>query len=976
MRKTPPANFPTQRRAAPRWAPYALALFALLFFVAPRLFQIWFESLWFSSLGIGGVFTRTLLWRWALFFAFAILTFAILRGIFALLEHAFASFPLGGTLTRLEGHAITIAPRQFLRPAAIGIALFWALICGLTMSLRWQTFVLFFASGNGAASTREAWRDPIFARPLEFYFFALPLFTTLAGWLWSLAVFSLLATLAYGALALISRMGSAQMLAARSLSLRAISLALGAILGIASTRVYLDRFGLAFSDHGTIAGLNYVQWRVLLPAMSVIAALLLLGAALCFLNAALWKRRRVLATAVALPLIVLIVARVQSAYVANFVVKPNELARETPSIENNIAATRRAFGLDKVEERTFAAQPSIASLDAKNNPLTLENVRLWDWQALQATLRQNQVIGKLYDFPDVDVDRYTIDGQPRQLMLAARELNIDLLPSQTRNWINDRLIYTHGYGVVAVAANAIEPSGKPRYVVSDIPVQSRAPALKIARPQIYFGQLTDTTVYVKTAQREFDYPLGNGSATSVYDGKDGIEIGSGLRRLAISYALGDLSKVPFSSDIRATSRVLVHRDITERVAQIAPFLSYDGDPYIVVGPRGHLFWMLDAFTTSSYFPLASSYSIGNDDVNYTRNSVKVTIDAYDGTTRFYVFDDTDPILRAWRRFHPELFQDAAQMPPELRAHVRYPESYFRLQAEVFALYHLKTAKEFFGRDDIWSVAASGTDASTPALDVPRASVPVGSPPSYSGSYDARNYAAYAPPQNSSSDATIDPYFVLMRLPGERAREEFAQILPFTPAGKPNMVGWLAARSDGANYGGLVAYDFPKSASFDGPAQVRARIDQQPELSGQLTLWNQQGSNVLRGNLLVIPMGSGLLYVEPIFLKASQSPQPELRLVVLATQDKLVYDSTYAGALKKLLGSETPAAPAAPPASTRESPLQQGTLPSNDTTRAMIARAAADLEAYQKLTSQGNYSAAGQRLESLRQTLKTLRDKPQ
>ena len=974
MKKTPPSNFPTQRRPAPRAALIVLVLAALLLLLAPRLADIWFENLWFSSLGIGGVFTRTLLWRWALFFAFAILTFAILRAVFAVMERAFASFPLGGTLTRFEGHAITIAPRQFLRPAALGIALFWALICGLTMSLRWQTFVLFFVSGNGAASTRDVWRDPVFARPVEFYFFALPFFTTLAGWLWSLAVLSLLATLAYGALALISRMGSAQMLAARTLSLRAISLALGVILLIASTRVFLDRFGLTTFEHGTIAGLNYVQWHVSLPAMSVIAALLFLGGALCFLNAALWKRRRVLALAVALPFAVAVVTRVQAAYVANFVVKPNELARETPSIENNIAATRRAFGLDKIEERTFGAQQSVAALDAKNNPLTLENVRLWDWQALQATLRQNQVIGKLYDFPDVDVDRYQIGGQPRQLMLAARELNIDLLPSQTRNWINDRLIYTHGYGVVAVAANAIEPNGKPRYLVSDIPVQNRESELEVTRPQIYFGQLTDTTVYVKTAQREFDYPRGNGSATSVYDGKDGIEIGSGLRRLAISYALGDLTKVPFSSDIRATSRVLVHRDITERVGRIAPFLSYDGDPYIVIGPGGHLFWMLDAFTTTSYFPMASSYDIGNDNVNYARNSVKVTIDAYDGTTRFYVFDDADPILRAWRRFHPELFVDGAQMPPELRAHVRYPESLFRLQAEVFALYHLKTAKAFFGRDDIWSVAASGTDASSPAtFNAPRASLPGGAP-SYNGNgaYDARGAAPYLPPPSYGGDATIDPYFVLMRLPGEGAREEFAQVLPFTPAGKPNMVGWLAARSDGDNYGGLVAYDFPKSASFDGPAQVRARIDQQPELSGQLTLWNQQGSNVLRGNLLVIPMGSGLLYVEPIFLKASQSPQPELRLVVLATQDKLVYDSTYAGALKKLLGSEAPATQA-PSASTREIP-SPNSPPQNETTRAMIDRAAADLEAYQKLTSEGNYAAAGKRLESLRGTLQTLREK--
>jgi hypothetical protein len=620
-------------------------------------------------------------------------------------------------------------------------------------------------------------------------------------------------------------------------------------------------------------------------------------------------------------------------------VKPNELVRERPYIAYNIDLTRQAYGLSGVSQREFPAETTVEATDPANNQDTLQNIRLWDWRALQDTLRQIQEIRTYYDFPDIDIDRYKIDGTIRQVMLATRELNVDKLPESSRNWINEKLIYTHGYGITMNPVNGFTPEGLPTLILSNMPIQSTVPSITVTRPEIYFGELTNTDVYVKTRQQEFNYPQGQTNSLTSYQGDGGILLGGFLRRILIAFDRGDLTKLPFSDDINEQSRLLMRRNVRDRVQALAPFLTYELDPYIVIGDDGRLSWMMDAFTSSDSFPYSTHYPLGNSLINYLRNSVKVVIDAYDGTTTFYVFDPKDPIITAYRQIFPGLFKDAAAMPPALRSHVRYPELLLKLQATVYGLYHMTDPGVFYNREDLWTVASEvGMDESGQQKTLP-----------------------------------MEPNFVLMKLPGETA-VEFVDILPFTPANRNNLIGWIAGRSDGAQYGTSVVYDFPKTKLVDGPLQIEARIDQNAQLSGQLTLWNQQGSHVRRGTLLVIPCGRALLYAEPIYLQAERSPMPELRLVVLALQDRLAYGPTFESAMKALFGGEASSLSAATgamqPARSAEASAA-ASKPEADL-NALIIGAAKDLADYQRLTAEGKLGEAGQKLDQLKQKLEALK----
>ncbi len=599
----------------------------------------------------------------------------------------------------------------------------------------------------------------------------------------------------------------------------------------------------------------------------------------------------------------------------------------------------------------FPADAGIDAIDADNNAETLENIRLWDWRALQDTLRQIQEIRTYYDFPDIDIDRYTFDGKVRQMMLAVRELNVDRLPESSRNWINEKLIYTHGYGVTMNPVNGFTPEGLPDLLLGNMPVQSTVPGLTLSRPQVYFGELTNADVYVKTNQKEFDYPQGETNSFATYEGTGGIQLGGFFRRLIIALDRGDITKVPFSDDIKADSRLLMRRNIRERLTAVAPFLTYDSDPYIVVTKDGRLVWLVDAFTTSDMYPYARHYRLGNNRLNYLRNSVKAAVDAYDGTVSLYVFDADDPIVSTYRRVFPTLFRDASEMSDDLRSHVRYPELMLEMQAAVYGLYHMKAPDVFYNREDLWTVASEGRTT------------------------DVRQ-------QQAQPAQAMEPSFVLMKLPGE-AVMEFIEILPFTPANRNNLIGWIAGRSDGANYGKAVVYDFPKTKLVDGPLQIEARIDQNAQLSGQLSLWNQQGSHVRRGALIVMPVGRGLLYAEPIYLQAERSPMPELRIVVLALQDRLAYGPNFESALASLFGNApstlgSAAAPSGPQASRAQGATaaaahrRQPATPSS--VDALIKSAAQDLEDYQRLTAEGKLGEAGQRLESVKQKLQELQNR--
>jgi uncharacterized membrane protein (UPF0182 family) len=696
-----------------------------------------------------------------------------------------------------------------------------------------------------------------------------------------------------------------------------------------SWHTYLSRFPFLWEDHAVFSGVTYTEAHYTLPALLIVCIVLIVSAIILLVNAFSVRRFSLLLIALGLPLVTYVIGVVLvPSYVQSFIVKPNEIDRETPYLTHNIEWTRRGFGIDQIELRDFEAENSTAALDLPNNRESLQNIRLWDWRALQDTLRQIQAIRTYYDFPDVDVDRYVTSGQIRQMMIAPREINDNKLPESSRNWVNERLIYTHGYGVTMNSANGFTPEGLPQFVLSNMPVEGE---MKLTRPEIYFGELTNRFVYVKTQQSEFDYPQGEANATTSYQGSGGIPIGNAMRRSLIAWAIGDLARLPFSNAVTSESRVLINRNIREIVNGVAPFLTYDKDAYIVVSEDGRLFWMLDAFTESDYFPYATHHNVAGNSVNYIRNSVKVVIDAYNGTTNFYVFDNQDPIIAAYRLVFPNLFKEASQMPADLRAHVRYPETLVRAQGEVYSLYHTQNPKMFFQREDVWSIAQQ--------IEVNE--------------------------KGEKTTEAIDPYYVVMQLPGEQQKNEFVLILPFTPASRNNMIGWMAGRSDGEHYGKLLVYNFPKSRLIDGPVQIEARIDQNAQLSGQFTLWNQQGSHVIRGHLLVIPIGRSLMFVEPVYLQAERSPMPELRLVVLATQDKLGYGQSFGEAMNSLFGEE--AAKAAP---TPQQPTpSEG--PSQDLQQ-LINQAIQEFEDYQRLTSQGKLGEAGQKLDQHKRTLEQIR----
>ena len=931
---------PRRRR---RWIWVVVIAIILLLIIVSRGLSIYLSALWFSSLGYSSVYWYIFKLKIELFLIFFLLTTAFLVVAFWLIQRVFASASFEKRTILINQQPVSFSPGRLLRPVGWILAIIAGLIFGLGMRESWRSFALYLHQ----APTESA--DPIFNKPIGFYLFTLPVYDVISYWLISLLFIVLIAAVIYAVLAFtqqgLSKAGD--MKRARTTGIAAVSVALSAWLAVFGWRFLLARYPYLWGDHQTFSGVNYVEANHLLPAFKWTAIGLFVAALVCLINGFTLKRIRLVLIVIALPLAIYIIgAIIVPAYVTNFVVKPNELGRETPYINHNIAWTRRAFGIDRIEQRNFDVMTTTDSFDLQGNRPTLENIRLWDWRALKDTLSQIQAIRTYYDFTDVDVDRYTVSGEKRQMMIGTREINAEKLPSSSRNWVNEKLIYTHGYGITMNTANGFDSEGMPKFILSNMPVESTAPEIKVTRPEIYYGQETYTDVYVKTKRMEFNYPQGETNNLTTYEGNGGIVIGGFFRRWLLAWALDDLTKLPFSDDVTSESRVLVHRNIREIVDGLAPFLVYDNDPYMVINSEGRLFWIIDAFTESANYPYSKHYLADDKNVNYIRNSVKVVVDAYNGTTNFYIFDSQDPIIQSYRAVFPALFRDAKDMPADLRAHVRYPETLIKTQAEVFALYHTQDTNSFFQREDLWNVARQ---------------------------------VSFNDQKQQQQEQSIEPYFVLMQLPGENKGTEFIEILPFTPSNRNNMIGWIAGRCDGDAYGSLLAYNFPKSRLVDGPLQIEARIDQNAQLSGQFTLWNQQGSHVQRGHLLVIPIGRSLLYVEPIYLKAERSPMPELRLVVLATQDRLAYGLNFDEALNNLFGeaakptAETKAPSEAPPKTTgtpQASPSPQPAGAAN--VQQLINRAIQEFEEYQRLTSEGKLGEAGKKLEEHKRTLEELR----
>ena len=644
---------------------------------------------------------------------------------------------------------------------------------------------------------------------------------------------------------------------------------LGLYFAVKAWSYVLDRYLLLYNDNGVVVGAGYTDVHVELPALWLLIGLAAVAAIVAWANV----RLRTIRLLIAAPLLVFggsfLFAELIPGLFERFFVKPNELQLETPYIRQNIALTREAYNLGQIAVKPFPAEQDLTFQSLKDNSGTIDNIRLWDWQPLMDTYAQLQEIRTYYRFLDVDVDRYHLGDSYQQVTLAARELDPSLLSANAQTWVNLHLLFTHGNGVVMSSVTQKSAEGLPIFYLKDIPpIATGGPP--ITEPRIYFGQGSPGYVIVKTGTPEFDYPKGKDNVYARYDGADGIPIGGIGWRALFAWQMDDLN-ILLSDYITSESRILLHRNIKDRVGTIAPFLQLDRDPYVVIS-AGRLYWMQDAYTTSAWFPYAKPEPDGGD-LNYIRNSVKVVIDAYNGTVTFYVADAADPIVATYRRIFPALFKPLDAMPPDLQKHIRYPEDLFNIQALQYRAYHMDAPEVFYNREDLWQFPREPT----------------------------------APDEmNAGGETRMAPYYIMMRLPGE-PQTEFFLMLPMTPSKRENMIAWLAARCDLPEYGKLIVYEFPKDKLVYGPFQIEALINQNTEISQQISLWNQMGSRVIRGTLLVVPIGNSILYVSPLYLRAQSGQLPELKRVIAAYGDRVVMEETLPGALAALFKESAPVA---------------------------------------------------------------------
>jgi uncharacterized membrane protein (UPF0182 family) len=862
----------------PRFAIVLIALVVILVGVVPFLAGRLADWLWYREIGFERVFLTKIVAQWALAVPTALVAFAVLYGN--------ARIALRDASARVRSPVSEMRPGSQVREViqalisrgsnwlALPVAALISLFIALGAAGQWRTLLqAFYATPFGVA-------DPVFGRDVGYYVFTLPAVELLTGLFFALLLLTLFAV----ALPLhviggeIERSPRGFSIAARAQ--RHFAVLAGLLLLVTAVQIHFVRIpGLLFGEHLPLTGANYVDLHTRLPALHVLSVVALAGALLVF-----WGGLRgrlvpmALRAGIGYVAVALLAAVVPAAY-QRLVVQPNELARETPQIVDHIRATRQAWGLDVITDHELGSETRLTPELVAANRATIDNVRLWDREPLLQTFGQIQSIRTYYDFVAVDDDRYRIGGQLRQVLLSAREMNTASLP--TRGFINEHLTYTHGMGVTLGPSNAVTGEGLPVLFIKDLPPVSTVD-VRVTRPQLYYGELANDFVLAPSRQREFDYPAGEGDAAaySSYDGRGGVPIGSFARRLLYAVRFGSLN-ILLSNDLSERTRILYYRDVHERAERALPFLLFDRDPYLVITDAGRLVWMLDAYTASGRYPYARAVGGG---VSYMRNSVKVTIDAYDGTVRAYLAAPNDPIIRTLARIYPGLLQPLDSMPADLRAHVRYPEELFRLQTMLFATYHMADPETFYHREDQWQIPAA------PEVGGPTAS--------------------------SERGATPEAFLrhMVMRLPGE-SNPEFILMRPFTPRQKDNLAAWIVARNDGSNYGKLAVYRFPRQTLVFGPNQIVNRINQDTEVSRQITLWDQRGSEVLRGELLVLPIGGALIYVQPLYLRAQGGRIPELKRVVAAHEGRVAMAETLDGALAALLANGGPVVASGPTVTT-------------------------------------------------------------
>ncbi len=825
--------------------PLLLAGF-LIIMGGPSLIVLYTDWLWFGEMGYPQIFTTKLTAQATLFTAVFLLTASWLIVNFHIALTAFKE--MQSVFTTGEGIKITLPGRKQMKIIVSAIAIIAALLMGMYAVTQWLTWLSWrFAVPFGKV-------DPLLGHDVSYYIFSLPFLQFSRSLLQTLIILSGLGT---GAIYLASGSLTAGLSTKLSITPRArlhLSLLGAAFFLTLAVGAWLSRAELLLSTSGIVYGASYTDVYAHLPVAAVLTGLGILGAALTIFHGAS-SRNWPIPVAIALFFLVSLGGEVYGSILQRVVVGPNEQTLETPFIQNNIEATREAFGLDAVDIQKLSGDASLTLKDLEDNRPTLDNIRLWDHQPLLDTFGQIQEIRTYYDFVSVDNDRYQIDGEYRQVMLSAREMNSSSLPNRT--WVNERLTFTHGYGLAVGPVNEVTTEGLPVLFVQDLPPRSTVD-LPVTNPSIYYGELSNDFVIVNTSTQEFHYPEGDDNVFTHYDGRGGILLDSFFDKLVFAMRFGSY-QIVFSNDITPESRLLFNRNVRERVANLAPFLVFDGDPYLVV-VDGKLMWIHDAYTVSGRYPYSTPATRG---INYIRNTAKIVTDAYHGTTTVYLADEKDPIGATYSKIFPNLFQPLNEMPQNLREHVRYPEDLFAIQSSVYTTYHMTQPDVFYNREDQWEI---------PAIDE---------------SGDARQ---------------MQPYYTIMRLPGEK-EPEFMQMLPFTPRRKDNLSAWLVARSDGEHYGKLRVFEFPKQKLVFGPRQIIARISQDQEISPQITLWNQQGSQVIWGTLMVIPIEESLIYVRPLYLRSAGGRIPELTRVVVAYQNQIVMEATLDEALEQLFGGK-------------------------------------------------------------------------
>ncbi len=841
---------------AQRWLWVLVGIAVAIALASNGIARFYTNVLWFNEVGYSSVFWTIVRARWLVALAGGLIFFLVaFINLLAAIWHRRNLNIVGGLIMPVPIQA----PERIVRWILLASVIV-GILGGLSGYNQWH---IILAHLN---ATPFDINDPFFGKDVGFYIFNLPFISLLQQHLWV----AFIAALALSAIIYFVfgdlRFGNRRVLAAKRARIH-ISVLAAILFALRAWYYKINIWNLMYSPRGVAFGASYTDIHAQVPAYKGLIAAALIGVAFSLLGLIMRNFRWIGYAVLGLAVMSFLVGYAYPSFIQQFTVSPNEIAYEVPFIEKNIQFTRDAFSLNEIDIIEYPADDSLTRNDIEKNSGTIDNLRLWDYRVLKDTFSQVQEIRMYYKFNDVDIDRYTVNGNLRQVLLSPRELDINLLPTDARSWVNMHLKYTHGYGMVMSPSRDVTREGMPAFYFMDVPPKSTTD-LSLNRPELYFGELTNHYTIVNTKESEFDYPKLDSQSIepTFYKGKAGISLGGILRKLAFMTRFKDY-QILVSGALSPESRVIMNRNIVDRVRAIAPFFLYDQDPYLVLA-EGKLYWFIDGYTVSSNYPYSQPDSVLG--VNYMRNAVKAVVDAYNGTVTFYGVQDADPILKTYQKIFPDLIKPMGEMSTELRNHIRFPQDMFTVQTRMLTTYHMTDPQVYYNKEDYWEIPAE----------------------------------IYG-----NQEKPVEPYYLVLSLPGEAAAE-YIQITPFTPRGKPNMTAWLAVRCDPAHYGEMVLYRLPKDKHIPGPMQVESLIAQNPGISEAMTLWGQVGSQVIRGNLLTIPMDGSFLYIEPLYIQADKVKIPELKRILMYAGGKVVMGTTVEDALNKLLGVavETPASP--------------------------------------------------------------------